>query len=291
MPGMAPVIQWVLDTRNLWPEATRTAHLVDHAKRALALLPSHERDEVLRYVHVRDAKMALGSRLLKRYLIARYAHVPWDLASATRNAHTKPVFCAPDGSEPLAFNVSHQAGLVVLAAALQPPAGAALGVDVVCPTERRDRDHALVRAEGWPSFVDMHADVLGPPEVAALHRLPLPDLDRRMRHFYTLWCLREAYVKMTGEALLAPWLKSLEMRRFAPPEDAPVERTEIWFEGRRLDDVDLHLVNVLDDFIICTATHRDSQGGRLDIGDYELLDVEEVISFGEKSRAAASDGP
>lgn len=289
MSEMTLIIQWVLDTRKLWPEATRTAHFVDYAERALALLPANERDDILRYVHVRDAKMALGSRLLKRYLISRYANIPWDLAVTTRNAHTKPVFIAGDGSEPLVFNVSHQAGLVVMVAALNPPAGAILGVDVVCPTERRDRDHALIRAEGWPSFVDIHADVLCAAEVTALHNLPLSDLDHRLRYFYTLWCLREAYVKMTGEALLAPWLKSLEMRHFAPPDDAPVDRTEIWFEGRRLDDVDLHLVNVLDDFTICTATRRDGQGGRLDVGDYQLLDVDEVVTFGEGSRAATSE--
>lgn len=233
--------------------------------------------------------MALGSRLLKRYLITRYANVPWDEANMTRNADTKPVFIAPDGSEPIVFNVSHQAGIVVLVAAYHPPEGAAVGVDIVCPTERRERDHLFVRNESWQSFVDMHGEVLCPNEVTSLCSLPFRDLDHRLRYFYTLWCLREAYVKMTGEALLAPWLRRLEMRYFTPPEDAPVEQIEVWFQGKCLDEVDLYLANVMDDFMICTVSKKDSDGNPfLDVGEYEKLDIDEVIAFGTKAKAQGS---
>ena len=96
---------------------------------------------------------------------------------------------------------------------------------------------------------------------------------------------------MTGEALLAPWLRDLEMRYFVPAEDASASQTEIWLRGRRVDDVDLRLVNVLDGFTICTAVRRDGQGaGGLELGEYELLDVEEVISFGERSRRGGWSG-
>ncbi len=291
VPGETTVIQWILDTRNLWPGAERTAQLKDHARRALALLPKPDQDDVLKYLHVSDAKMALGSRLLKRYVISRYLpHIPWNQVTTTRDKETKkPIFISPDGSEPLIFNVSHQAGLVVLVAALHPKQGTALGVDVVCPTERRGRDHNMISKEGgWPAFVDIHAEVLCPVEVTNLCRLPsnsIPAIDRALRYFYILWCLREAYVKMTGEALLAPWLKSLEMRNFAPPEDAPIDQTEIWFHGRRLQDVDLQLVNVLDSFVVCTAAKRDCSGGKLELGDFEMLDVDELIAFAEKSSA------
>lgn len=160
-----------------------------------------------------------------------------------------------------------------------------MGVDIVCPTERRDRDHQMINTEGWKNFVSIHDEVLSPAEVTSLNRLPFKDLDHRLRYFYTLWCLREAYVKMTGEALLAPWLKKVEMRYFTPPEDAPIDQTEIWFQGKRLEDVDLDFVNVLDGFMICTATKRDKKGGRLDIGEYELIDIEEAVAFGEESKS------
>lgn len=276
------------------------------ASRQLALLSAPEREGVLKYIHVRDAKMALASRLLKRYIITRFAGEPsgtpiswWD-AVATPNKDTKPVFVLPDGTEPLLFNVSHQAGLVVLVGTLNAPAGVTVGVDIVCPTERRARDHDMVRRDGWRGFVDMHADVFSSADVRALERLPPsgggaavntpPVLDRKLRYFYTLWCLREAYVKMTGEALLAPWLKDLEMRRFAPPEDVDVEAPlEIYMRGRRVENVDMELVNILDkEYTIGTSVGRNAAGEGLTLGAYEFLDIEEVTAFGEA--AVVADG-
>src|SRR5262249_33336031 len=136
-----------------------------------------------------------------------------------------------------------------------------VGVDVVCAAERRARDLDMIREArdggSWAHFVDVHADVLAPAEVRYLKscdmpalqpRLPRPpprgggergraggwhgdgdgdfgdddgDVDVRLRAFYALWCLREAYVKMTGEALLAPWLAELEFRRFRAPAPGP----------------------------------------------------------------------
>jgi len=45
-------------------------------------------------------------------------------------------------------------------------------------------------------------------------------VDKKLRRFYAMWCLREAYVKMTGEALLAPWLKDLEISDAQAPDAA-----------------------------------------------------------------------
>lgn len=260
---------------------------------------------MLRFYHVRDAKLALVSKLLKRYAIARFCNVPWTRATATRDARTKPIFRLPSSQdqvsegevvvEPLLFNVSHQAGLVVFLAVHNPPApGVALGVDVVCPSERRDRDHSMVAEDGWRRFVDMHAEVFSPGETAVLRGLlssaarpkPEPDaVDKALRCFYALWCLREAYVKMTGEALLAPWLADLEMRGFAPPEDMDGRPYEAWFRGRRVDDVDVRLVPFLgDEYMVSTVVKRGEGGVTVEIGDFDNLDIEEVLEFGDKSR-------
>ncbi|RGP70698.1 null pigmentation [Fusarium longipes] len=279
------VIQWVIDTRPLWPSALRTKDLTTSASRALSLLNTEEQTSVLRYYHVRDAKLALASALLKRYVISRFCQVPWSQAKTTRDARTKPVFISPSGDEPLIFNISHQAGLAVLLAVHNPPEGLAVGVDVVCPSERRDRDLRSLADEGWPSFVDMHADVFGPGEVAALKRMnpgtAISERDRALRYFYALWCLREAYVKMTGDALLASWLKDLEMREFAPPEDVR-QVQEVWLDGRKVDGVDLKLMAVLQEFMISTAIRHGLNGETVELKDFHNLDIEEVLAFGEK---------
>ncbi|KAG5664433.1 hypothetical protein KAF25_008167 [Fusarium avenaceum] len=280
------VIQWVIDTRPLWPSAVKTQDLTSSASRALSLLTSDERSSVLRYYHVRDAKLALASVLLKRYVISRFCRVPWSQANITRDSRTKPVFLLPSGDEPLIFNVSHQAGLAVLLAVHEPPKGLAVGVDVVCPSERRNRDLSSLADEGWPNFVDIHADVFGIGEVSALKNMKpgtaTHERDRALRYFYALWCLREAYVKMTGDALLASWLKDLEMRGFAPPEDMQ-EPQQVWLRGTKVEGVDMRLVPLLEEYMVSTAVRNAHNGETVEIGEFQNLDIDEVLAFGEKA--------
>ncbi|KAF6835935.1 phosphopantetheinyl transferase [Colletotrichum plurivorum] len=307
---MAPtIIQWILDTRLLWPEATETKHLEQAASRALALLTADERKAVLKYYHVRDAKLSMGSHLLKRYAISRFCNVPWHLANTVRDERTKPIFRAADGSTPLSFNVSHQAGLVALFAvhgyeAERGPVD--VGVDIVCTSERRTRDQGMLRSEGWPRFVDVHADVLSPAETSFLKWQVLSAIppgikpggsvedaaDFKLRCFYALWCLREAYVKMTGEALLAPWLADLQFKKFRPP--APAEKSEddgdavteheILFKGAKVDDVNVCLRALGPDYMTCTAVrtpeHKED-GLAFEMGPFTVLSLDDVLDFGE----------
>ncbi|KAK4913981.1 hypothetical protein LTR66_017180, partial [Elasticomyces elasticus] len=48
----------------------------------------------------------------------------------------------------------------------------------------------------------------------------------RMRKFYTSWALKEAYIKMVGEGLLAPWLRELEFEG-VPVVPAPLVKEQI----------------------------------------------------------------
>ncbi|PHH65217.1 hypothetical protein CDD81_3076 [Ophiocordyceps australis] len=316
-------VKWVLDTRSLWPEAKETKQLVHEASRAMALLTAGERANVLRYYFVRDAKMALGSALLKRLAIARLARVSWRESARWRRESRsgKPIFCKAksgaaaddddgddddvdddDGGnkfvldladaaaphdqgasptwrgcsedEPLVFNVSHQAGVVVVVAIAHAPPGTALGLDIVCPLERRARDVGILtnpdhdvsalgqgseqrpgHKDGWPTFIAIHDSVLSPLETARLRQLSAATHgpNRRLAYFYALWCLREAFVKMTGEALLAPWLHLLEMRHFAPPDEADAPELEVWFQGTRATDVQMKLEELLHDYMVSVA--------------------------------------
>ncbi|KAH8886783.1 phosphopantetheinyl transferase [Thozetella sp. PMI_491] len=316
------VVQWVFDTRPWWPDAVKTKDLETHAARALALLTEDERKNVLRYYHIRDAKMSLGSALLKHMVIAKFARVPWWDTTITRDERTKPIYQDPaTGEIPVAFNVSHQAGLVALIAVhgYQGSGPVEVGIDVVCTSERRDRDHKVVFSDGWGTFVDMHSSVFSPSEVhylknevvireaSRLRGVSTPEdfTDYRLRCFYTLWCLREAYVKLTGEALLADWLEELEFRNFRPPDptadfsvparedvnEAPggrqvIRDQEIVFKGQRVDDANMVMRSLGPDFMICAVVRtpaKKEDGLSWHLGPFHRLSLEEILSFAEST--------
>ncbi|SPQ19113.1 34ca389c-8ae4-4091-bf6b-85b2f43f50b9 [Thermothielavioides terrestris] len=385
-PEQPVLAQWVFDTRPWFPDARVTKDLETHAARALSLLNPEARLGVFRYLRLADAKMALASALLKQYAVAKLARDPpvaWSQFMATpsgftRNARTKPVYIDPaTGRQPVSFNVSHQAGIVAIIAVDQE---IQVGVDVVCTSERRARDHAILAAgdDGWADFLDIHKDVFAPGEVRYLHSRvlaavpglvaqaarahahldaaagaetgagagdgsgagppprgvlaggpPTPEqtMDAKLRAFYALWALREAYVKLTGDALVAPWLHELEFVDFRPPwpaaaplgaaaaaaaaaregqgqgqesggpggeeEEEPevepevVRSTEIRFRGRKVEDVNMCLRSMGPDYMVATAVRtpgrpEEALGWR--IGPYEVLSLEEVLSFAESSR-------
>lgn len=287
------------------------------AARALALLNPDERKSVLRYLFVRDAKMSLVSHLLKHYAVSRLLDIPWAETKLTRNAKTKPVYVDPATNQtPIDFNVSHQAGLVALVAGYGFGEGHAektavdVGCDVVCVDEREDRDHTMIAREGWPAFVDMHADVFAPGELSYLkyqilsaipEGIPAAATSRditnfKLRCFYTVWCLREAYVKMTGDALLAPWLNVLEFRGFKPPKPAPAMDTkrgdgqdvvtefDVRFKGQRVEDANICLRSVGPNYMTCSAvrTQQNKEVGLgLRLAAYEMVEIEQILDWAE----------
>ncbi|KAI0118327.1 phosphopantetheinyl transferase [Nemania sp. FL0031] len=314
------VIQYLVDTRKLWPAATQTSHLETEAARPLALLTPEERTKVLKYYFVADAKMALASHLLKHWVVSKYCDVPWRETKLSADTNGKPVYKDTAGRQPVVFNVSHQAGLVALVAVHGYDAAnegdsskVDIGVDIVCVSERERRDHQMIRTQGWAKFVDMHADVFGRAEAAYLKtglatapaaaemyaalRTEDERRDYRLRAFYTLWCLREAYVKMTGEALLAAWLGDLNFRGFVPPEpgvvfaqsgeDPPeqVIRThDVVFKGAKVEDANICIRALGPDYMTCTAVRtpeRKEDALGWELGPFEFLTVDEIVAHGE----------
>jgi 4'-phosphopantetheinyl transferase len=270
---------------------------------------------VLKYYFVRDAKMSLASQLLKHYVVSKTTGLPWAATGLARGINQKPIFLAADGvSQPVHFNVSHQAGIVAVAA-VSGYAGAGdgradVGVDVVCVSERRDRDHQLIRTQGWAAFVDMHADVFGRAETTDLKRALLgaapasepARVDAALRRFYALWCLREAYVKMTGEALLASWLHDLEFQGFRATEPATaaalvqraddpaatvIRSNEVLLHGQKVDDANICLRSLGQDYMTATAVRtparkQDALGWEL--GPFETIDLDRILRHAQSAK-------
>lgn len=274
---------------------------------------------MLRYFHVRDAKMSLASCLLKHLAITKLYNVPWSESTISRDKNGKPCYLP----KTIDFNVSHQAGLVTLVAG-----NFDLGTDIVCVNERDDLGR--IEKEGFFEWVDVHADVFSPEEVQymkldssnlGLEHLGLSGygrdaiarcqhrnktvtwtsegqshsiesnviIDAKLRRFYAAWCLREAYVKMTGEALLAEWLQKLEFRHFKAADpgagvtDPSLEvgevltQFDIFLKGKKVDNVVMELRAIGQDYMIATAGRRSENTELIEFPGYTSLDLEKDI--------------
>ncbi|KAG0650152.1 4 -phosphopantetheinyl transferase [Hyphodiscus hymeniophilus] len=326
------IIQWLVDTRPLWPVPpqskprdevaqlkTVTTNNSFQASRALSLLTPTEQTSVLRYYHLKDAKMSLVSHLLKHLIISKYAPISWANSTISRDVHGKPCFNPPLPSQPgMDFNVSHQAGIVSLIAVVGIGGRDKIevGTDVVCWNERLTHDYRSIEEEGFFKWVDIHADVFAASEVSYMKLAPVdidhaPDgvipngfdkdkisrcqrrneilklgqedgtirissneiIDKKLRRFYACWCLREAYIKMTGEALLAPWLKELEILDVKAPA-----------VNERLENVLMELIALGKGYMVGGAIRPAAkiEELQLKLGQWKHLDLEkDILAFSE----------
>jgi 4'-phosphopantetheinyl transferase len=246
-----------------------------------------------------------------------------------------------DTDEPIPsieFNVSHQASLVALAGTIIPPSDAAsttsaalfanpnpsslpafsvpqVGIDITCVDERRGRTNSAPSTRTQlAEYVDIFAEVFSKRELDTMKnlggRFPAEAQDGAreteaveygLRLFYTYWALKEAYIKMTGEALLAPWLRELEFTDVVAPAPAPAPGQgsaggwgepytgiKTWLYGKRVEDVRIEVVAFEKDYIFATAARgaglgplEESAGVSVSVDPWmhiEKLDIDKDIA-------------
>ena len=290
------VLRWVVDVDPLWsgiaspstrPLTSTWAHQ-EEVQRSLERLSPEESSKVLHFRFVSDAKMSLASCLLKRRAIANICEVPWSEVVVSQDRNKKPCYVPENtAGKTLEFNVSHHGSLVGLVAC----SGTAtkLGVDIV--SMNWEKDLAKVARDGFASWARIYEAVFSDCEVEDIIRFEPPEREHRetatvdkIRHCYAHWCMKEAYVKMTGEALLAPWLKDLEFRKVRTPRSASdlgsssewgeaIDDAEIWFYGKRVTGVRLEIQAFRDDHMVAVAASDRS----VDFLPYAILDLETDI--------------
>ncbi|XTI83046.1 4'-phosphopantetheinyl transferase [Cenococcum geophilum] len=327
---------WLLDTRSLWPGDN-----IDHsASEALELVSPEERENAKRKYHIADAKMALGSALLKRLFVSKSLGLPWlDIRFGRKGdpKHGKPCCLLPDGSTaPIEFNVSHQAGLVALVGC--QIADMELGADIVCVNERND--YRVIDQDGFDGWVDVYQEIfsaeeswdmkyntdpfklldgteLSPADVGRNDRCCTRDkeltvvlksgeerrfssdllIDAKLRRFYTFWCYKEAFIKLTGEALLAKWIKNLEFRNVRAPVAGTIARcstlgswgervddVEVWLHRKKLEDVKMEIQAFEENFMIAIAAKPSSKLPFNDFPKFASLNLEQdIIAVAETS--------
>ena len=297
------IFRWILDVDSLWSCSSSPSNPSERAltkqhwaneqssQKALNLLPPDEQDKVVRFYFASDAKLSLGSCLLKRKAISETCGVPWSQIVVGHDGNKKPCY-KPEGQvgATLEFNVSHHGSLVALVGCVGK--SMQLGVDVV--KMNFEKDYSMVLKEGFTNWVQTYEAVFSDREMndiacfmdeAAGGRNTQETVRAQLRHFYAHWGLKEAYVKMTGEALLASWLKELEFRNVQTPLPAAqldcrgnvwgqtCSEAEIWFHGKRLTDVSLEIRAYRDDYMIATAASSPS----VVFPSFEELDLEQDI--------------
>lgn len=308
-----PLTRWYIDTRPL-TSTIMTLPLLE------TLLPA-DQETVQRFYHLRDRHMSLASYLLKYLFIHRACRIPWSDVKISRTAapHNRPCFIpsASNTSVPaIEFNVSHQASLVALAGttipspsppslslspspSTNPSSTPQVGIDITCVNERRNtRSQPPPSISDFTSFVDIFAEVFSARELStikSLHGIPphrtttdAKKAEYGYRLFYTYWALKEAYIKMTGEALLAPWLRQLEFTDVTVLEPAvgqgqgggdacwngPYTGVKTWLDGKRVEGVRVEVLAFQEDYLIATA----ARGGSIGVGGGEgrWLEMKEI---------------
>lgn len=246
----------------------------------LHTLPKETQEAITRYIRKPDRFMSLASALLKHLFIHKTAKIPWSEVKVQRTPkpHARPYWAPPDdwtgrGFEGLEFNVSHQAGVVVLVGCKTPrrardarindqdeissrspavinpdptavleadseidedePEDVRIGVDVACTCEP-PRTPDLSTQEKLEEWVDVFEEMFSKREQDDMKYSPVSGLggmtepERKARRFYTYWALKEAYIKMVGEGLLAPWLRELEFRNVPVPSKPKTNAPNLW---------------------------------------------------------------
>ena len=169
---------------HLWfadPEETGDPALLSQY---VDLLSEEERAQYRRYRFEKDRRLHLIAHALARAALSRYAPVRPEEWTFAHNAHGKPRIAGPQAGQALRFNLAHTRGMVMCGVARE----AEIGVDAE-DMERKSDIRGIARR------------FFCAPERSALEALP--EAGRRDR-FFSLWTLKEAYVKARGMGLSIP---------------------------------------------------------------------------------------
>lgn len=176
-------------------------------RKLAGLLDEQERARASRFRFAEDRRDFVAAHALKRALLGEATgKSPRSLCFET-GPYGKPTLELDPGDPAIAFNMSHTRGCVVVAYG-----EANIGVDV----------ESLAR----PVPEGVAESHFAPAERTELHRGPETDLAKR---FYTIWTLKEAYMKATGFGMQLP-LDSFAVA-LDPPRlvsGADVDRVPVW---------------------------------------------------------------
>lgn len=161
-----------------------------HFSSTLNLLPQDEHSSITRFVKMEDRKRALVSRLLQYTLVHEVIGISFEEITIKRTQEGKPYLeCDKVGLEfpNFNFNVSHHGDYVAIAS--EPLC--LVGLDIVSYTNPK--------TENVPEFIQNFSSYFSSLEWDNM--INAGATDEILIEFYRYWCLKEAYVKATGNGL------------------------------------------------------------------------------------------
>src|SRR5947207_5614145 len=174
------------------PEASARFH---------ATLSPDERNRSARFRFERDRQRFVVARGVLRDLLGRYLQTEPGQISFVYNRFGKPDL-APEFGNPLKFNLSHSAGLALVAIAT----ASNVGVDL---------EYVRVQSD----YADIARHFFSAAEVDYLTAVPS---HLYAEAFFSCWTKKEAYLKACGEGLAIP-LNSFSVPLTTHPMDTPVD--------------------------------------------------------------------
>ncbi|KAG7448973.1 uncharacterized protein BT62DRAFT_963752 [Guyanagaster necrorhizus] len=161
----------------------------------LLVVDSESATRIKKFFRREDACRTLIGRLLPRMMLRDRGVLPQAMTFGATEAR-KPYITTPDLDPPVAFNVSHDNGLVVMVfgpGTANPPSFT-IGIDVM-----------KVRIPGRDSFRSFVETVGDQASLTSLERRSLlsPGVsqDEALRRFFWIWTIKEAYTKALGLGL------------------------------------------------------------------------------------------
>jgi len=247
----------------------------------LQSIQEEEVTRVNRFMFRDDTKSAAIGRIVMRASLARLLNVSWSQIRFGRSQKGKPLLTSPVGIERCpSFNVSHQGDYVVLAT----DCGSACGVDVMKIEFRASRLQETVAG-----YLDLMKRQFSHSEWTTMERA---SSDReKLTLFYRYWCLKESYIKATGEGIHND-LASIDFR--FDNDDWSTFKPSLWLQDRCLSDQWHFTEYTLDsDHIaaVCTATTAESYCKRR-TGDkffFENMSISDLLKDAESLHSVADN--
>ena len=184
-PAAGSQAPWLrTDEVHVWMATPHRCCQPELLNQYVSWLDEQERSRYNRFHFPQHRHEYLVAHALLRSSLSRYsdcAPAAWRFA---RNTYGRPEVTTECGQPPLRFNLSHTTGLVACAITRS----ADVGIDV----------ELMTRAGDLAAIADLSCT---PDELAALQQLSGTAWSQR---FFSLWTLKEAYVKAQGKGLSMP---------------------------------------------------------------------------------------